>query len=56
MTMFLRVVPALLVIIAIALTGCQRPKPLKKDGPEPGLFSGKKGEFVIYSTKTRKRR
>jgi len=54
--MFLRVFPALLVIISLAITGCVKPRPLKKKGPDPGLFTGKSGQFTVYTTKKRKRR
>ncbi len=54
--MFLRVFPALLVIISLAIAGCAKPRPIKKKGPEPGLFTGKSGQFVIYTNKKRKRR
>jgi len=53
--MLLKVFPALLVIISLAVTGCQRPTTLKKETPT-GLFTGKKGEMTIYSNKKRKRR
>ena len=54
--MLLRVFPALLIIISLAITGCVKPRPLKKPEAQPGLFSGKSGEFTIYSDKQRKRR
>jgi hypothetical protein len=55
-TVSLRVFPLLLVIISLAITGCKRPRPVAEPGPEPGLFSGKKGEVIIFSNKKRKRR
>lgn len=54
--MLLRVFPAMLVIISLAIAGCVTPRPAKKAAPEPGLFTGKSGKFVIYSSKQRKRR
>lgn len=56
MKIFLRVVPVLMVIISLVVTGCVTPRPVKKPAPEPGLFSGKSGKVIIYSSKTRKRR
>jgi hypothetical protein len=46
-----------LVIVSLALGGCnfKRPRPLAKEKPAPGLFSGKSGEITIYSSKKRKR-
>lgn len=54
--MLLRLFPALLVVVSLVITGCVTPRPMKKKAPEPGLFSGKSGQFVIYSDKKRKRR
>jgi len=54
--MLLRVLPLLLIVISLVVTGCQRPRPVAEAGPEPGLFTGKSGEFVIISDKKRKRR
>lgn len=47
-----------LVIVSLVLGGCsfKSPRPLAKEKPTPGLFSGKTGEFTIYSSKKRKRR
>ena len=52
------VFPLLLFIVALVANGCQRPRPLAEPPPEPGLFSGKAGEFVFGNTskKRRKRR
>ena len=48
--------PVLLIVIAIVKNGCQRPRPLAEPPPEPGLFSGKAGEFVIGGKKKRRKR
>jgi len=46
-----------LVIFSLVLGGCnfKRPRPLAKEKPTPGLFSGKSGDVIIYNSKTRKR-
>jgi hypothetical protein len=48
--------PLLLVIIVLIANGCQRPRPLAEPGPEPGLFSGKAGEFVFGDRRKKRRK
>jgi hypothetical protein len=48
--------PLLLFIAAIAINGCQRPRPIAEPPPEPGLFSGKTGEFVFGDTRKKRRK
>ena len=50
--------PFLLIIISLVIVGCKRPRPLAEPPPEPGLFSGKSGQFEYYNSgkKRRKRR
>ena len=48
--------PVLLVVVAIVTIGCQRPRPLAEPPPEPGLFSGKAGEFVFGNKRKRRKR
>jgi len=50
------VLPVLLIIIAIVTNGCQRPRPLAEPPPEPGLFTGKAGEFVFGNTRKKRKR
>jgi len=53
---FFRVFPLLLIIVSLVTMGCQRPRPLAEPKPEPGLFSGKSGEFVYGGGKKRRKR
>lgn len=50
------VLPILMIMILIVTVGCQRPRPLAEPGPNPGLFSGKAGEFVWGNTKKKRRK
>jgi len=50
-----RILVILLVMMSVTLGACARPRPFNPNKPEPGLFSGKSGELVIYNSKTRKR-
>jgi len=56
--MFFRAFSLWLVIVSLALGGCdfKRPRPLAKEKPSPGLFTGKSGKLIIYDSKQRKRR
>lgn len=47
-----------LMIVSLALSGCnfKRPRPIAKEKPTPGIFTGKSGSFVIYQEKSRKRK
>jgi hypothetical protein len=51
-----RLFPLLLIIVAIVTNGCQRPRPIAEPPPEPGLFSGKAGEFVFGDTRKKRRK
>ena len=46
----------LIIMIIIVSSGCQRPRPLAEPGPNPGLFSGKAGEFVFGDKKKSRRK
>jgi hypothetical protein len=48
--------PLLLFIIVIVTNGCQRPRPIAEAPPEPGLVSGKTGEFVFGDTRKKRRK
>jgi hypothetical protein len=53
--MMLRIIP-LLVGLMVAGGGCARMEPYeardeREEGPKQGLFSGPKGEFVIFTRK-----
>jgi hypothetical protein len=46
----------LLIMIVLTTSGCQRPRPLAEPLPEPGIFSGKTGEMIIFDDRRKKRR
>ncbi len=50
-----KVLTVLLVMISVTLGACERPRPFNPNKKEPGLFTGKSGELIIYKNKTRKR-
>jgi hypothetical protein len=50
-----RLLTMVLVVMSVSLGACERPRPVAEKKPEPGLFSGKKGEITIYKSKSRTR-
>ena len=48
--------PILLIATAIIISGCQRPRPLAEPKPNPGLFTGKSGEWVFGNTRKKRRK
>ena len=52
----LYVLPILLIATAIIISGCQRPRPLAEPKPNPGLFTGKSGEWVFGNTRKKRRK